>query len=164
MRDKFLTWGLVVVLATTVIAVLIKAHYWIPITLAAIYILGIFNATQTKHAILRNFPVLGLFRYMLEGISPEIQQYFIERETDGKPFPRNQRSAAYRRAKNISDTVAFGTQLEINNRKYEGIKHSIYAKSPSHELPRTTIGGPDCLQPYSASLFNISAMSCHLFS
>lgn len=159
MRDKFLTWGLVLVLATTVIAVLIKAHYWIPITLAAIYTLGVFNAMQTKHAILRNFPVLGLFRYMLEGISPEIQQYFIERETDGKPFPRNQRSAAYRRAKNISDTVAFGTQLEINNRKYEGIKHSIYAKSPSHELPRTTFGGPDCLKPYSASIFNISAMS-----
>ena len=72
-----------------------------------------YNAYQTKHAILRNFPVLGYFRYFFESISPEMQQYFIERETDGKPFPRNERSAAYRRAKNISDTVPFGTQLNI---------------------------------------------------
>jgi hypothetical protein len=64
---------------------------------------------------------LGYFRYFFESISPEMQQYFIERETDGKPFPRNQRSAVYRRAKNLSDTVAFGTQLEVNHRKYEGL-------------------------------------------
>ena len=92
-------------------------------------------------------------------ISPEMQQYFIERETDGKPFPRNQRSAAYRRSKNISDTVAFGTQLELNHRKYEGVKHSIYAKSPSEELPRVMVGNDQCSQPYNASLLNISAMS-----
>lgn len=159
MRDKFLLWGFVVVLFTTVVAVLLKTFYWVPISLLVIYIIGVYNAMQTKHAILRNFPVLGYFRYFFEGISPEMQQYFIERETDGKPFPRNERSAVYRRAKNISDTVAFGTQLDINNRRYEGIKHSIYAKTPNHDMPRTTIGGPDCLQPYSASLFNISAMS-----
>ena len=88
-----------------------------------------------------------------------MQQYFIERETDGKPFPRNQRSAVYRRAKNISDTVPFGTQLEVNQRKYEGIKHSIYAKSPKEELPRVWVGGEQCTQKYHASLFNISAMS-----
>ena len=144
---------------TWVVALLIDTHYWIPILLSLLYLLGIYNATQKKHAILRNFPVLGYFRYFFEGISPEMQQYFIERETDGKPFPRHQRSSAYRRAKNLSDTVAFGTQLEINHRKYEGIKHSIYAKAPKEELPRVTIGNEQCSQPYSASLFNISAMS-----
>ncbi|MXS70942.1 FMN-binding glutamate synthase family protein [Flavobacteriaceae bacterium W22] len=159
MRDKFLLWGSILVIFTWIVALLIRAHYWIPILLTAIYVLGIYNANQSKHAILRNFPVLGYFRYFFESISPEMQQYFIERETDGKPFPRNQRAAAYRRSKNLSDTVPFGTQLEINHRKYEGIKHSIYAKSPKEDLPRVWIGGEDCTQRYHASLFNISAMS-----
>ncbi len=159
MRDLFLRWGAVLVVATWIIAVVIGGYLWIPILLTVLYAVGIYNAMQSKHAILRNFPVLGYFRYFFESISPEIQQYFIERETDGKPFPRHQRSSAYRRAKNINDTVAFGTQLEINQRKYEGIKHSIYAKQPMEELPRVMIGNEQCSQPYSASLFNISAMS-----
>ena len=159
MRDKFIRYGIVILVLTWVIAILIKTHYWIPILLSAIYALGIYNITQSKHAILRNFPVIGYFRYFFESISPEMQQYFIERETDGKPFPRNQRSAVYRRAKNLSDTVPFGTQLEVNHRKYEGIKHSIYAKSPNDDLPRVMVGGEQCTQKYNASLFNISAMS-----
>ncbi len=159
MRDKFLVWGAVLVVGTLIVSLLIGAHYWIPILLLSFYLLGLYNITQSKHAILRNFPVLGYFRYFFEGISPEMQQYFIERETDGKPFPRNERSAAYRRAKNLGDTVAFGTQLDINHRKYEGIKHSIYAKSPKEELPRVLVGNEQCSKPYSASLFNISAMS-----
>lgn len=159
MRDKFLVWGAVLVVGTLVVSLLIRSHYWIPILLLCLYLLGLYNITQSKHAILRNFPVLGYFRYFFEGISPEMQQYFIERETDGKPFPRNERSAAYRRAKNLGDTVAFGTQLDINHRKYEGIKHSIYAKSPKEELPRVIVGNEQCSKPYSASLFNISAMS-----
>ncbi|MFC6268210.1 FMN-binding glutamate synthase family protein [Frigoriflavimonas asaccharolytica] len=159
MRDKFLSWGAILVVVCWAIAVLLNNYWWIPVVLTLIYALGIFNATQSKHAILRNFPVIGYFRYIFEGISPELQQYFIERETDGKPFPRNQRSAAYRKAKNLGDTVPFGTQLEINHRKYEGIKHSIYAKKTSEELPRVWIGNEQCSQPYHASLFNISAMS-----
>ena len=159
MRDKFIRWGIVILVVIWATSLLIKAHYWIPILLTAIYALGIYNVTQSKHAILRNFPVIGYFRYFFESISPEMQQYFIERETDGKPFPRNQRSAVYRRAKNLSDTVPFGTQLELNQRKYEGIKHSIYAKSPNEELPRVWVGGDQCTQKYHASLFNISAMS-----
>lgn len=159
MRDQFLRWGAVLVVATWIVSLLIGGYLWIPILLTVLYIVGIYNAMQSKHAILRNFPVLGYFRYFFESISPEMQQYFIERETDGKPFPRHQRSSAYRRAKNLNDTVAFGTQLEINHRKYEGIKHSIYAKKPMEELPRVTIGNEQCSKPYSASLFNISAMS-----
>lgn len=159
MRNQFIKYGVLLLIFTWVVALLIKAHYWIPILLTCVFLIGIYNITQTKHAILRNFPVLGYFRYFFESISPEMQQYFIERETDGKPFPRNQRSAAYRRAKNIGDTVPFGTQLEVNHRKYEGIKHSIYAKTPKEELPRVIVGNEQCMQPYSASLFNISAMS-----
>lgn len=159
MRKQFIYLGLAIVLIVWGIAYLLKSYYWLATLFSIIYIIGIYNTYQTRHAILRNFPVLGYFRYFFESISPEMQQYFIERETDGKPFPRNQRSAVYRRSKNISDTVAFGTQLDINNRKYEGIKHSIYAKTPKEELPRVVVGGKDCKQPYSASLLNISAMS-----
>ncbi|MDT3407160.1 UNVERIFIED_CONTAM: glutamate synthase domain-containing protein 2 [Pseudacidovorax intermedius] len=109
MRDKFLLWGAVIVAVAWAVAFLIRADWWIPFFLTIIYAIGVYNVTQTKHAILRNFPVLGYFRYFFESISPEMQQYFIERETDGKPFPRNQRSAVYRRAKNLGDTVPFGT-------------------------------------------------------
>jgi hypothetical protein len=90
---------------------------------------------------------------------PEIQQYFIERTTDGKPFSRNQRSLVYQRAKNIDSNTPFGTQLNINTIDYEGIKHSIFPAKVNDELPRVMVGGPACTQPYSASLFNISAMS-----
>src|SRR5690606_41887155 len=74
---------------------------------------------QNKHAILKNFPVIGYLRYFFEFISPEIQQYFIERNTDGKPFSRNLRSIAYQRSKNLEATSPFGTQLELNNRSEE---------------------------------------------
>jgi glutamate synthase domain-containing protein 2 len=122
-------------------------------------LVGFYNVNQQKHAILRNFPVLGYFRYAFETISPEIQQYFIERSTDGKPFSRNQRSLAYQRAKNIDATTPFGTQLDLNETSYEGIKHSMFPAKVNEELPRVLVGGKDCKQPYNASLFNISAMS-----
>lgn len=121
--------------------------------------MGIANSMQKKHAILRNFPVLGYARYLFEFISPEIQQYFIERTTDGKPFSRSHRTLAYQRAKNIDATTPFGTQLDLNDSRYEGIKHSIYPAKVNEELPRVIVGGPACKQPYSASLLNISAMS-----
>jgi glutamate synthase domain-containing protein 2 len=92
-------------------------------------------------------------------IAPEIQQYFIERSTDGKPFSRNERSLIYQRAKNVDATSPFGTHMHLNESNYEGIKHSIFPKKVNEELPRVLIGGPDCKQPYSASLLNISAMS-----
>ena len=96
MRDKFLSWGTVIVIVLWVLAIVFKSQFWLPAIITGIYVIGLFDAFQTKHAIKRNFPVLGNFRYLFEEISPEIQQYFIERESDGKPFPRNQRSAAYR--------------------------------------------------------------------
>ena len=114
---------------------------------------------EIRFTILRNFPVLGYFRYLFEMIAPEIQQYFIERSTDGKPFSRNERSLIYQRAKNVDATSPFGTHLHLNESNYEGIKHSIFPKKVNEELPRVLIGGPDCKQPYSASLLNISAMS-----
>ena len=86
--------------------------------LAGLFVLGVYDVAQKKHAILRNFPLVGHFRYILESISPEIQQYFIESNTDGRPFSRNLRSLAYRRAKNVSDTHPFGTQRDLNEMDY----------------------------------------------
>ena len=159
MRQKFFLIGISALLITTVIYFFFHKGLLLMLLLILLLVVGFANTVQHKHAILRNFPVLGYFRYLFEMIAPEIQQYFIERSTDGKPFSRNERSLVYQRAKNIDSTTPFGTQLNLNDSNYEGIKHSIFPAIVNDELPRVTIGGPDCTQPYSASLLNISAMS-----
>ncbi len=133
--------------------------YVILFLICVIGLLGWHDATQRQHAVLRNFPVVGHFRYLLESISPEIQQYFIESNTSGRPFSRNLRALVYRRAKGVNDTHPFGTQRDLDVEDYVALRHSIYAKSPREEDLRVMVGGPDCTQPYSASIFNISAMS-----
>jgi hypothetical protein len=97
-----------------------------PAILALLLIVGFFNSIQPRHVILRNFPVLGYLRYSFDTIALEIQQYFIERNTDGKSFSRNEHALAYQRAKNIEGTTPFGTQLDINQSNNEGIKHSVW--------------------------------------
>ncbi len=135
--------------------------WWLFIIFGPIILLGYFDMIQKTHAIRRNFPVIGNFRYMLERIRPEIMQYFVETDTDGKPFNRLERSLVYKRAKKVNDTTPFGTQQDVYAEGYEWMDHSIYPVN-QHDIghdPRVTIGGPDCQQPYSASLYNISAMS-----
>ena len=125
----------------------------------ALITLGFYDLFQKKHTILRNFPVLGHIRYMLEMIGPEIHQYFIESDTDGKPIDRNHRTYIYSRSKMINETHPFGTELDLTAENYPWMAHSIYPAIKLDEPPRVTIGGPDCRKPYEASLFNISAMS-----
>ncbi len=116
---------------------------------------------QSKKTILRNFPLLGRMRYLLEGIGPEIRQYFVETDLDGKPFNRLQRSIVYQRSKKEADAMPFGTQLDVYQEGYEWINHSIRAISFANvnENPRVRIGSSQCTKPYNASMFNISAMS-----
>ena len=159
MRQFFFIFGITALIITTVIYLFFDVGLLFILFLIILLLIGYANTVQHKHAILRNFPVLGYFRYLFEMIAPEIQQYFIERNTDGKPFSRNQRTLAYQRSKNIDATIPFGTQLDINQSCYEGIKHSIFPAIVNKDLPRVIVGGPDCKQPYSASLLNISAMS-----
>ena len=159
MRKLFFTLGITAFIISLISFFYFKIGLFLVIILPVLLLIGIANILQHKHAILRNFPVLGYFRYFFESVAPEIQQYFIERNTDGKPFSRNERSLVYQRAKNISANTPFGTQLDINKSNYEGIRHSIFPAKVNKELPRVVIGGPDCSQPYSASLLNISAMS-----
>ncbi len=121
--------------------------------------LGHYDLFQKKHTILRNFPVIGHMRYLLEMIAPELHQYFVESDTDGKPIDRNHRTYVYGRSKLGKETHPFGTELNVEAENYKWMKHSIYPAPTLSEPPRVTVGGPDCKQPYSASLFNISAMS-----
>ncbi|MEZ0130970.1 glutamate synthase-related protein, partial [Flavobacterium sp. LBUM151] len=159
MRKKFFIYGFLLFLIVAAIYYYFKVGFLLLIALPILLVVGVYNTTQKKHAILRNFPVLGYFRYLFEMIAPEIQQYFIERSTDGRPFSRNQRSLVYQRAKNIDSSTPFGTQQNLNVETYEGIKHSIFPAKVNEELPRVLVGGKDCKQPYLASLFNVSAMS-----
>lgn len=152
------------ILAVTSFVVFVFCVIWFPIPsiaglLAIIIAVGIYDFTQKKHIILRNFPIIGHFRYLLEGIAPEIHQYFIESGTDGKPLNRNQRSYIYSRAKKQNTTHPFGTEIDLQKEKETWMKHSIYPAKPLKEQHRVLIGGKDCKQPYSASLLNVSAMS-----
>lgn len=125
----------------------------------ALALLGFYDIVQTRHAILRNYPILGHIRFLLEMVRPEIRQYFFEADTDGRPFPRDKRAIVYQRAKRALDKRPFGTMFDVYESRYEWLHHSMAPKPVSKESFRITIGGPDCKQPYSASVFNISAMS-----
>ena len=122
---------------------------------------GIKDLRQVKHAVRKNFPVLGRLRYIFEVMRPEVRQYFIESDSEGAPFSRLQRSVAYQRAKNMSDTLPFGTRRDVYAGGYEWVTHSLYPTHVPEENRRVEIGctNPDTTQPYSASLLNVSAMS-----
>ena len=150
-------------IALLILAVITCTFIWplpgIILLVTCLIILGFYNIFQKKHTILRNFPVVGNIRYLLEMIGPEIHQYFIESDTDGKPFNRNQRSYVYQRAKKQNQTHPFGTELDVYGDEYRWMQHSIYPAKKLDSPPRVKIGGPDCGRHYHASIFNISAMS-----
>ncbi len=159
MRQLFVYFSVCSVLTVTLGQLYVPLVAWTWLILAPILILGWYDMLQRDHSILRNFPVLGHFRFLFELIRPEIYQYFVESDTDGVPFDRDTRSLVYQRAKDVRDTVPFGTKEDVYEVGYEWVNHSM---APVHNAPedmRVTIGGPDCTQPYSASLLNISAMS-----
>ena len=122
-------------------------------------LLGIRDLTQKSHAVLRNYPISAHMRFLLEEIRPEMRQYFFESEKDGMPFSRDIRAVVYQRAKMQLDKRPFGTQEDVYREGYEWMHHSVAPKVSKGEKFRITIGGPDCTKPYSASVFNISAMS-----
>lgn len=135
--------------------------YVIGIPTAAFIYSGYKDMTQVKHAVRKNFPVLGNVRYIFEILRPEIRQYFVEGDQEAEPFSREHRAIVYQRAKNMTDTVAFGTRRNVYEPGYEWAVHSLYPKHLDVEASRVMIGAsnPGCTQPYSASLLNVSAMS-----
>ncbi len=136
-------------------------HWWAFAALCGgLALLGIWNLVQTRHSILRNYPVIGHVRWLVEMIRPEIRQYLLEDEDDAWPFSRAQRSLAYSRAKALNSDRPFGTLVDVYGDDYEYILHS--TRPAAHADPksfRISIGNDQCAQPYSASVFNISAMS-----
>ena len=130
------------------------------ILFSSLSIIGALDQIQKKHAILRNYPVIGHLRFWLEFIRPEIRQYFVESDSEKLPFSRNQRALVYQRSKNLSDQRPFGTIDDVYKPGYEWLN---YSNAPiTDELPddiRIEVGQQSCSQPYSISLFNISAMS-----
>ena len=119
---------------------------------------GVYDLRQTKRSILRNYPIIGHLRFTMEFIRPEIRQYFIESDTEANPFSRAQRSLVYQRAKGDPDKRPFGTQLDVHAEGYEWINHSLAPTQLTTHDFRITIGAGRA-QPYSCSVFNISAMS-----
>src|SRR5690349_2501192 len=133
--------------------------YWGLIPTLPLLVLAILNVRQKKHAVLRNFPVIGYLRYFFESLRPEVRQYFFESDLDGKPFNRRQRSIVYQRAKNEKETVAFGMQSDPTAPGFEWAAHTIYPIKLTEKDLRVWIGNDQCLQRYHASIYNIGAMS-----
>lgn len=126
----------------------------------ALSLVGFYDVIQSKHAILRNYPIMGHFRFFFESFRPEIRQYFIEADEDSLPFSRSQRSLVYQRAKNENADKPFGSIIDVYQEDYRFLTHSLAPLSPADfNSFRIQIGNEQCSQPYSASIMNISAMS-----
>lgn len=132
---------------------------WIAGIGGALTLIGIYDQLQTRHAIRRNYPILGNLRFFFEFIRPEIRQYFVESDNENVPFSRAQRALVYQRAKNVEDKRPFGTQQDLYSNGYEWINHSMRPVKIANSDFRVRVGGPACRQPYEHSLLNISAMS-----
>ena len=157
----YVLFALVALGAFTLMAAVIGGPGWW-VLLAVIVLLalvGVHDLLQRKHSILRNYPVLGHMRFLLEAIRPELQQYFIERNYDGRPFDRDTRTSIYARAKGENEEQPFGTERDVNEPGYEYLVHSAAPVDPPAEPPRVRVGGKDCTQPYDIALMNVSAMS-----
>jgi glutamate synthase domain-containing protein 2 len=162
MRKPFIVFAIVAPIVLGLLGYYYSQFFWwvFGFTLLLI-IIGIADLIQTKHTIMRNYPILGRARYWMEDLRPKLYQYFIESDIDGRPINRIDRNTIYQRAKKETDTMPFGTQLDVYAEGYEWMSHSIAPKD-FHKLdtkPRVLIGGKDCLQKYDASIFNVSAMS-----
>lgn len=161
LREKFIILSILIPVFILSSAQIWPNMMWLFILFGPLIIMGLIDITQKKHAIRRNFPVLGRMRYLLEAIRPEIMQYFVETDTQGRPINRIFRTLVYQRSKKVNDTTPFGTQVDVYRAGYEWMDHSMYVTNTfgSHDFPKIKIGGKDCLKPYDASLLNISAMS-----
>ncbi len=140
------------------LATIWPAWYWGVGLTAAMVALGTWDLLQKRSTLRRNYPVMAHFRYGLESIGPEIRQYFVQSDLEDVPFSRQQRALIYQRAKNEMDTVPFGTLRSTYAVDYEWINHSLAPTAIAKHDFRVLVG-PNCAKPYSASVFNISAMS-----
>ncbi|OOY96459.1 FMN-binding glutamate synthase family protein [Solemya velum gill symbiont] len=161
MYTKFILFSISTLLAIAVLQHFWPQALWLLLIILPLISLGLYDLLQTRHSLKRNYPLFGHGRWIMEWLRPFIRQYFIESDTDGTPVNRMFRSIVYQRAKGQRETVPFGTRVDTYRTGYEWIGHSLSAID-SDEMNmdmRIRVGGPDCTQPYDASIFNISAMS-----
>ena len=158
-RTIFLAVSVLVAASIWALASLWPPVVWTWAVAGPVIALGFYDLFQRKHTLLRIYPVIGHGRYLMEHIRPEIQQYFVESDIDGRPFNREHRSVIYQRAKGHPDTTAFGTQRDVLEVGYEWMVHSLAPRPVPKTEPRVRLGGPACEKPYEASHFNIGAMS-----
>ena len=153
--SRYFAW-----LSTFVLAA-VFFFYSLPVSIffAVLFLIGLVDVIQDHHSILRNYPLIGHLRFMLEYIRPEIRQYFLEDDEEKIPFSRNQRAMVYSRSKQVNDKRGFGSTKSMYGQDGEWLGHSNAPLHPDPNSFRIEIGGPSCLQPYSLSIFNISAMS-----
>jgi glutamate synthase domain-containing protein 2 len=160
--SRYMTFYFVAIAAPILLVLSMFASGWwlLPALICIILALvGLRDLSQTRHSIRRNYPVIGNLRFLFEFIRPELRQYFFEDDTQQLPFSRVDRSLVYQRAKQQIDKRPFGTQRNVYQTDYEWINHSMDPAHPKIDTFRVLVGGPDCSQPYSLSVFNISAMS-----
>jgi len=157
-RPFLVTLGVMVL----VVGLLVWA-WWPAVVLAPLVLLfgvmGISDMRQTQHTILRNFPVLGRVRYIFESVRPELRQYFVESDQEENPYSREKRTIIYQRAKDVLDTMPFGTRRSVYEPGYAWLSHSLVPRHPAEGADRLLVGDVRCSQPYLASIFNVSAMS-----
>ncbi len=160
---KTLWLMILLALAVVPLALFLNWRWWVlEILFVPLVILGFYDITQRRHSILRNFPIIGHFRFIIEDMGPELHQYIVESDTGGRPFNRDTRSIIYERSKAVNDKKPFGTELDVYSEGYTFLKHSIATRPMMEDASRNmrvTVGGPACTQPYDLSVLNISAMS-----
>ncbi len=159
---RYFTFIFIVIL--TLFAVVLGAiwhsnWYWLLLITLPLSLLGIWDMLQPRHSLLRNYPLLAHLRWVFEGIRPEIRQYLMESDTEAIPFSREQRGLVYERAKDTVDVHPFGTDLDVYGEKYAWLNHSTAPKPKQESCFCIKVGGTQCDKPYSASVYNISAMS-----
>ena len=158
-RHLFYLLSAIVFTAIGVVAHFCPTAWWALVVIGPIFLLGVYDCLQSKHNILRNYPVWGHWRYLLLSIRPQIQQYFIQSNENGRPFNALQRSIVEARSKKQLGMIPFGTQLDVDEEGFEWVNHSMAPSQPGLDATRITIGGDACQQPYEASIYNVSAMS-----
>lgn len=159
MRHIFYISSAVIFTAVFGLAAVWPSVLWSLVVFGPLFVLGMSDILQSRHAIRRNFPIIGNLRYAFEMVRPELQQYFVEDNQSGRPIPRELRSVVYQRAKGQTQTLPFGTQQDVHAEHYEWVNHSIVPNHHKHEDVRVVVGAKNCKHPYSASIMNISAMS-----
>ncbi|MBC5991391.1 FMN-binding glutamate synthase family protein [Pontibacter cellulosilyticus] len=158
-RQTFVYVFATLYLLTLLFSIFERQTLWLLLAIIPLHLVYLSNIRQNRHTILRNYPLLGYLRYFFESIRPELRQYFFESDLDGKPFSRRQRSIVYQRAKNVRQTVPFGMQANSQEIGFEWIAHTMFPVHVKEEDLRVMVGSSSCKQPYSASIYNISAMS-----